>query len=180
MIAPGPRFAVMSCCGAPAKPDALRGHKCIPAGRSSEEGRRASGDVGRVPTRQTKQAGRAAEDALAAQLTAAGHEVVTFKVWLGQLEVATVRRVALRPNTCVTQYPWGIHVGTRHRADFAFPLRRLLVEVEGGCHGIQKQRKSDILRAQLAASVGYTILRVLPEQVHDKDALALIARAVEV
>ena len=128
------------------------------------------------PAHPAPSRGKQHEDALAVQLAEAGWPVMTYGAWL-----RTALMIGWTDRDCVREWPWGwlLEPQRRFRADFAFPLRRLLVEVEGGCHGIQKQRKADILRAQLAASVGYTILRVLPEQVHDKSALALVRGAVE-
>lgn len=126
--------------------------------------------------------GQAAEDALAAALKAAGYDVVGFGVWLRLLEVAVVRGATFAPESCVRQYPFGVHVNEprRFRADFAFPLRMLLLEVAGMAHaaGRGKVRK-DIERDGLAAALGYRVLKVSPEDVATGRAMELVRAALE-
>lgn len=120
-------------------------------------------------------AGKAAEDALADQLARSGFIVLTWGEWL----MWAMHGLALDPTVAVREARWGqaLVPERRFRSDFMLPASRLFVEIEGGAHGVQRQRKSDILRAQIAEQAGYRILRVLPEQVADGSALALVRRA---
>lgn len=115
-------------------------------------------------------AGKAAEDALA-DLLAGPFIVEPFAVWLRNP----------RPEVFVREFPVGLMLEPprRYRADFYAPAWRLCVEVEGGAHGVQRQRRSDIVREQLLEAAGLRVVRVLPEQVHDGSALEVIRRAVE-
>lgn len=133
-----------------------------------------------APKVEKPRAGAATEDALADSLRAEGYEVVPFADWFGLVEVAATRGVALRPETVVKEYGWGIHVGRGFRSDFAVPLRMLLVEVEGIVHSVQKQRRNDVRRRQLAEAFGYRVLSVLPEQVKSGEALQLVKEAMNV
>ena len=78
------------------------------------------------------------------------------------------------------QYPFGslLDPPRRWTADAAFPARLLLIEVEGQVHGIKGRRKDDIVREQAAQAAGWTVLRLLPSQVHDGTALSLIREAL--
>lgn len=80
----------------------------------------------------------------------------------------------------VRQYPWGAYLSPPRRfsADAGFPFARLLVEVEGQAHSIKGRRTGDVLKSQLADAAGWKVLRVLPEQVRDGTAVALIAAAL--
>ena len=116
--------------------------------------------------------GRASEDALCELLAGNGYGVVTMAEWLRTCEDGA-------PTDCaVSEYVWGLRVGRRFRSDVAFPMHRLLVEIEGQVHAIKGKRKGDIVREQLATGLGYRVLRVLPEQVHNGEALALVAKAM--
>lgn len=59
----------------------------------------------------------------------------------------------------------------RFRADFAFPQKSLLVEVEGGIwmkksrHTGAKGYQADMEKYNLAAKLGYTVLRFTTQQV---------------
>jgi hypothetical protein len=80
----------------------------------------------------------------------------------------------------VREFSWGSHLtpARRFQADVAFPAMRLLVEIEGIAHKIGSRQKGDVLKSQLATEAGFTLLRVLPIQVHSGEAVALIARAL--
>lgn len=126
------------------------------------------------PARSKPRAGKAAEDALAAALVSAGHEVIDFRTWLWRALDGT------RFPGFVREFVVGSLLAEprRFRADLFHPATRTCIEIEGGAHGIQKQRRGDILRAQLIEAAGLRILRVLPEQVTNGDALALVRGAV--
>lgn len=127
------------------------------------------------PAPSKPRAGKAAEDAMAAALAEAGYVVQTYGEWL-----RTAMMTGAWSRDMVREFPWGLTLNPtrRFRADFLLPASRLLVEIEGGAHGVQRQRKHDVLRDQLAQQAGYRILRVLPEQVADGSALALVRLAV--
>jgi len=80
----------------------------------------------------------------------------------------------------IRQYPWGAYLKPRrkYQSDAAFPVSRLLVEIEGGAHAVKRQRRHDVLRRQLAEGAGYRVLSVLPEQVRDGSALELVRAAL--
>lgn len=80
----------------------------------------------------------------------------------------------------VRGYPWGLYLTPRRRfqADAAFPSMRLLIEVDGIAHKIGSRQKGDVLKSQLADAAGWKVLRILPEQVHNGEAVALVAKAL--
>ena len=82
---------------------------------------------------------------------------------------------------CVPQFAWGWFLKPKRRftADFAFPGSWLLLEIEGQVHAIKGRRKEDVRRRQLAEGLGWRVLSVLPEQVHNGEALALVASALK-
>lgn len=120
--------------------------------------------------------GQATEDALAALLTELGCHVAGLGEYLWRVEKGDVGDLGI-----VAQYPWGLTVTPqrRFRADFAQPSRRTLLEVDGGAHrATEKRRRHDVVRRQLAEAAGYRVLAVLPEQVKDRTALALLKKAL--
>ena len=69
------------------------------------------------------------------------------------------------------------------RADFSFPDKRLLVEVQGGIYGRRAHGSitgilADIDRLNTATLTGWRLLRVTPAQVQSGEALALIEAAL--
>ena len=93
------------------------------------------------------------------------------------------------------QYHYAAGQGRDHRADFAFPDARLLVEVEGGlygrgapcrlcgrrpggAHGSVTGVLADLERSKLAAVAGFRVLRVTPAEVNDGTALRWILAAL--
>lgn len=176
------RHATYGCCGSPVGGALDRQHKCnMDRGRSADLRKDrlagmppANRGSGSDPSPKPR-AGKAAEDALADQLARSGFIVLTWGEWL----MWAMHGLALDPTVAVREARWGqaLVPERRFRSDFMLPASRLFVEIEGGAHGVQRQRKSDILRAQIAEQAGYRILRVLPEQVADGSALALVRRA---
>jgi len=68
--------------------------------------------------------------------------------------------------------------GRRFSADFGWPRERLLIEVQGGiwsygAHGRGWGIERDILKAQLAAELGYLLVPVTPADVRSGHALVL-------
>lgn len=147
---------------------------------ASEEGDDAAGRTAhaaqalRYPAPSKPRAGKAAEDALAAALVSAGHEVIDFRTWLWRALDGT------RFPGFVREFVVGSLLAEprRFRADLFHPASRACIEMEGGAHGIQRQRRSDIVREQLLESAGLRVVRVLPEQVNNGEALALVRRAI--
>lgn len=90
--------------------------------------------------------GKRTEDALAAQLQAAG---IGFE----------------------REYRFA--VTRRYRFDFRVGID-LAVEIEGGVHGLKRQFRSDLSKHALALLHGWRVLRVSPEQVRTGEALKLI------
>lgn len=173
--------ARFGCCGSPATPEALKDHKCKnlerggnSAGKSAARAaaRRQVEVAGSNPARPAllSRPGRAAEDALAAQLGA-----ITYGAWL-----RLAMTMGWMREDCVREWPWGLLLEPprRFRADIAYPCKGVLVEVEGLAHSLKRQQRIDVLRDQLAQQAGYRIVRVLPEQVASGDALAVVRAAV--
>ena len=115
---------------------------------------------------------------MAEQLARSGFKVLTWGEWL----LWRIHGLASESSVVVREARWGqaLTPERRFRADFLLPAHLLMVEVEGGAHGVQRQRKHDVLRDQLAQQAGYRILRVLPEQCADRSALAIVRAALEV
>lgn len=65
------------------------------------------------------------------------------------------------------------------RCDFALPVARLAIEIDGGAHaaGKSKQRTDTEKRGELAAR-GYRVVAVTPEEVRDGTARDRVARAL--
>lgn len=120
---------------------------------------------------KAKRDGSHAEDALYAALDADGFLDFRYAVDGSHRVTAIYQR----------GYPWGLYLKPRRRfqADAAFPSADLLIEVEGVAHKIGHQQKHDVLRRQLAESAGWRVLSVLPEQVHNGEAVELIRRALQ-
>ena len=93
------------------------------------------------------------------------------------------------------QFHYAEPQGRDHRADFAFPPERLLVEVEGGLfgrgapcrlcgrrpgggHGSVTGILADLERSKLAAVAGFRVLRVTPDEVKDGTALRWVLAAL--
>jgi len=87
------------------------------------------------------------------------------------------------------------HPDRNFRADFAWPQHRILLEIDGGIYGRGKpcptcgrkavgahtsiQRlKSDHVKLNEAAILGWIVLRQTPEQLENGEAGALVARAI--
>lgn len=77
----------------------------------------------------------------------------------------------------VREYAWALEVGRDFRADVAFPVLRILVEVKGGAHaaGRAKQR-ADVEREGLAVSMGYRLLPLTPDQAKSEEGVELVLR----
>lgn len=150
-----------------------------PCSRQGAERRAGSSPAQRTTFKP--RAGKAAEDALAAALVQAGFEVIDFRTWLWRALDGT-----LFPGF-VREFVVGSLLADprRFRADLFHPATRTCIEIEGGAHGVQRQRRGDIVREQLLTAAGLRVVRVLPEQCHpSRDgtppaALALVQAALE-
>lgn len=145
------------------------------------DAKHVGGMAGRLPTPASPRpfkprAGTAAEDAMAEALAGAGYVVQTYGEWL-----RTAVMTGAWSRDVVREFPVGLLLAEprRFRADFLHPASRTVVELEGGAHGIQRQRRGDILREQLLTAAGLRVVRVLPEQVKDGTALALVRAAIK-
>jgi hypothetical protein len=117
--------------------------------------------------------GEAAEAALYAALV---------RDWFYDMgEPQALDHVQHNPGACfLRQYPWGAYLSPPRRfcADAGFPFSGLLVEIEGHAHSVKKQRSHDVRRRQLAEAGGWRVLSVLPEQVHNGEAIELVRAAL--
>ena len=77
------------------------------------------------------------------------------------------------------EYRFAKSIGRNFRADLAYPARHLLIEIDGGAHSIRARQEQTVLRGQVAQSLGYTIITVLPGQVRNGEALALVEKALK-
>lgn len=67
----------------------------------------------------------------------------------------------------------------KFRADFCWPDRHLVVEVEGQVHSIRGVREADIERRQWAHFNGWTIFAVSAKQVRSGEAIGLVERLLK-
>ena len=177
--------ATYGCCHAPVVGGVDPRHECNlgrGGGKSVDtaEASKARTTTGRAQGRvdaprasrpaPSKPAGRAAEDAMAEQLIDAGYLSVA---WLSPSTVPDASVVFVR------QYAWALYQGRGFAFDFAWPATKIALEVCGGAHAAgRKKVKADVERSGLAASLGWRVVTVTPEQVKDGTALALVKRAV--
>lgn len=73
------------------------------------------------------------------------------------------------------------HETRKFRFDFAWPDRKLAVEVEGGIYGRGRHTRprgftNDCTKYNLAAAAGWTVLRFTPGMVRDLTALHVIMK----
>ena len=71
----------------------------------------------------------------------------------------------------------------RWRFDFAFPLKRVAVEVEGGIYNYGRHNRptgmiADMEKYNEAAAMGWTVLRFTPQQVKSGDAINKILKTL--
>ena len=76
------------------------------------------------------------------------------------------------------EYRFAKSVGRNFRADLAYPDRMLLLEIDGGAHAIRKRQEETVLRGQVAQSLGYRTITVLPGQVRNGEALSMIEKVL--
>ena len=89
--------------------------------------------------------------------------------------LADLRLLGLDPQE---QYCWA--PGRKYRSDAAFPAQKLLIECDGRVHGVHEDKRlRDMARSNLAASLGWTILRYSPAQALDGSAALDVARYLE-
>lgn len=62
------------------------------------------------------------------------------------------------------------------RVDFAWPVRKLALEVEGGVHRIEEKFKRDIFKYNELALRGWVLVRVTNRMVRSGEALAVVER----
>lgn len=158
---------------------------CVIAGRGHAGGTQRScpccidaavkGVASKVITPKVKGSGHDAEQGLARQLEIAGYiDIVDVKV--------TPTSDIDPDDVFVRGFAFGLYLDPvrKYQADFAFPAHRLLVEVDGGAHyATKRQGQHDTERRGLAASIGWTICPVTPEQVRDGSAVEVVRRSIE-
>lgn len=71
----------------------------------------------------------------------------------------------------------------KYRADFAYPLAGILIEVEGGVHSGGRHTTGtgyteDARKYNLAVALGWKVLRFTPEMIEDGTALETIERVL--
>lgn len=100
---------------------------------------------------------------------------------LGYMDINNATR-ATPVGTCyVREYAWGLYLSPPRlfRFDAALPAQRVAVEVDGGCHAAgRKKVKSDTERRGLAASLGWRVVALTPEQINDGRARDVIRAAL--
>ena len=67
----------------------------------------------------------------------------------------------------------------KFRADFCWPDRKLIIEVEGQAHSIRAQREADIARRQWCHFHGWTVLSVSSKQVRSGEAIEIVRKALQ-
>jgi very-short-patch-repair endonuclease len=72
----------------------------------------------------------------------------------------------------------------KFRADFAYPEQRLLIEVEGGVYQIGRHQRpagfeKDCEKYNLAALLGYRVLRFTPAMIERGEAIETITKAMD-
>ena len=68
--------------------------------------------------------------------------------------------------------------GRKWRFDFAFPLQRVAVEIEGGVHRIKSRFKSDIEKYNTGTLMGWKILRYTPAMIKTGRPLEVIENLI--
>jgi very-short-patch-repair endonuclease len=82
------------------------------------------------------------------------------------------------------EYMFAKDIGRRWRADFAFPEKKVLIEVEGGVwvrgrHNRGQGFINDCEKYNAAAEMGWTVLRYPPEFIESGEALEQIERVLD-
>jgi hypothetical protein len=67
--------------------------------------------------------------------------------------------------------------GRKYRADFAFLRQRILVEIEGSQHRTKENFESDIRKYNLAASLGWRLIRLTPAMILTSESVAVLQAA---
>lgn len=81
----------------------------------------------------------------------------------------------------VRQYPWGAYLPEPRgfSSDAGFPVKRVLVEIDGGAHAAGKaKQRTDTERRGLAGAAGWRVVAVTPEMVYDGRAIDLVKKAL--
>ncbi len=83
----------------------------------------------------------------------------------------------------ILEYPFAKQLGRRYKSDMCFFSQKLLVEIEGGifsrqAHGSITGIKRDIEKYNLAVTLGWKVIRLLPEWIETGYALELIQKAL--
>jgi len=84
----------------------------------------------------------------------------------------------------VPEYEFAKGIGRKWRADYCWPLERLILEVEGGLwtggrHSSGTGAIADLEKYSEAAILGYRVIYATPDQVRDGTALDRVMRALQ-
>lgn len=86
----------------------------------------------------------------------------------------SVRKVYVR------EYCWALSLGRLVRADFAFPVPRVLLEVSGIAHAIDHgKHEADVERAGMARELGWRLMEVSPKRVSDPQVIRDLLRLLD-
>ncbi|MBB5361352.1 DUF559 domain-containing protein [Deinococcus humi] len=79
------------------------------------------------------------------------------------------------------QYMWGaaLNPPRKFQSDLAIPAAHLLIEVDGGVHGVHDKRARDLERQNLGVLAGWQFLRFLPDQAISGEASLFIQKYLE-
>lgn len=66
------------------------------------------------------------------------------------------------------------------RGDIVFPLRKLIVEIQGEAHRVKQRFYDDIEKAQATLLAGYTLIPISTRQVKDGSAVGVIRSVMDI
>jgi hypothetical protein len=81
----------------------------------------------------------------------------------------------------VPEYSFDKAIGRKHRFDWAFPVARVAVEIDGGAwlpHGGRHAQDADREKLNIAASLGWRMFRFSPEMI-ERDGIGCIHLVVK-
>ena len=100
---------------------------------------------------------------------------------LGYIDVNNATRTTPVGSVYVREYGWGVFLDPPRlfRFDAALPAQRVAVECDGSAHAAGKRKqRTDTERRGLAASIGWRVVAVTPEQIDDGRARDVIRAAL--
>lgn len=100
---------------------------------------------------------------------------------LGYIDIHNATRATPVGSVYVREFAWGTYLSPPRlfRFDAALPAQRVAVEVDGGAHAAgRKKQRTDTERRGLAASMGWRVVALTPEQIDDGRARDVIRAAL--